>query len=485
MGWDRERVHRRLLLPVTFAVFAFSLPQLSAGATFSDDFNRKDGPASNGWSNSPGQSYDLVIRGNVLTVPTDVSYSDAGIFRNVGPIRRATISSTVGHQSGCCGTYDAFATWFLFKSSGARDSGYGIIVQRSDNNYSNSSVHLVLDGVGIDLKSSSFQYHSEVDVTVTMRPDGSLKGAVSDSTNVFNFEFPARDLSSLTENNVTIVQSGPDNRNTTFVYPTIDNLTLTYTPEPFLAFPLRGTPADCKPFPCTPFTAQVSAVVDHSGTALDPEGVSASCDAPWGKRCKDAKVTAFNGESSGNGLASCDSSEPKGYPKRSGKDFLLGKLNYVGSRCTGKNDPDPNKADPDHLQYDGHSGYDFPFAYDSTIYAPADGDLRRPTVDSINGACGSTPWKARHTFYIDHKNGYTSWFLHANKLHADVQQKFEEGADHVAVSQGDPIAHLGDFGVKTCGERGAQGHPSRHLHFEVRRGTTEIVDPYQSGLWIK
>jgi len=67
------------------------------------------------------------------------------------------------------------------------------------------------------------------------------------------------------------------------------------------------------------------------------------------------------------------------------------------------------------LNYRGHPGYDYGYGQDTSIVAPADGTLYLPASDPVNSA-GSDPWCTFHTFYINHANGWTTWYLHAAQL---------------------------------------------------------------------
>jgi murein DD-endopeptidase MepM/ murein hydrolase activator NlpD len=155
-------------------------------------------------------------------------------------------------------------------------------------------------------------------------------------------------------------------------------------------------------------------------------------------------------------------------------------LNYVGATCQGAPaDAEVNTHPAHFLNYDGHSGYDYAYPPVTTsIVAPAAGTLRQATSDSVNGLNGQpTAWKAYHTFYIDHGNGYTTWYLHCTALSQQVQQAIDANG-FAQVDQGEPIATVGSF-CEGCGVSGV----SPHLHFEVRKGLDQVVDPYSDMLW--
>lgn len=102
------------------------------------------------------------------------------------------------------------------------------------------------------------------------------------------------------------------------------------------------------------------------------------------------------------------------------------------------------------LYYDGHTGYDFP---GTTINATAAGTFHT-TDDKLN------------TGYIDHGNGYRTYYLHTATYHID------DGA----------IVYAGEV----VGEVGMTGTDIPHLHVEIRKNfdpennpdAWNVVDPY-------
>lgn len=205
----------------------------------------------------------------------------------------------------------------------------------------------------------------------------------------------------------------------------------------------------------TPYTVKISAVLDHSGTAIDP-----ASNKQWGKNAKDQKVKAFNGEI-GEG-AQC-SQEPCGYPKKDGGEFFKNKeINYVGVLSDGGKNT---------LQYDGHTGYDFPYPKSTEIVAPADGKLYKAVQgkDLIYGA----NWNTDHSFYIVHENRIITWFRHCDKLADSLEvQILEDFTRPCSIKQGEVVAYVGNKGTVGI-----------HLHFEVRDKDGKIIDPYANKLW--
>jgi hypothetical protein len=242
--------------------------------------------------------------------------------------------------------------------------------------------------------------------------------------------------------------------------------------QAFLDFPLQGE---------TPYTIGIISVMDHSGTPLDSV-------TPGAWYSKDGKVTAYTGETGQIGYgANC---APPGYKNSNGTNFVVNG-NYIGATCY------PGETDnSSYLNYDGHSGYDYQAASQTTIYAPADGILKKAAIDNVNhnsAICGSVNgWDEWHSFYIDHGNGYVSWYLHANSLEPNIESQI--GNDYsktVVIHKGDPVALSGRFGAGTSGICGNPLGMPAHLHFEVRKtpverptGYDQVIDPYSSpSLW--
>ena len=205
-----------------------------------------------------------------------------------------------------------------------------------------------------------------------------------------------------------------------------------------LAFPVQGY---------GPYDVPVSAVLDHS--------VFNEKKVRFYK--KNGMVEAFNGEI-GNKDSKCYDKNCKviGYKNEDSSIFLYGVLNY----------PPP---DNDYLWYDGHSGYDFGIV-NTIILATNKGKLYKADKDPVNGK----GWKNFHTFYIDHENGYSSWYLHCENLAPEIEAEIAQKG-YADVIKGQIVARSGKFG--------SDGY---HLHFEVRQKGFDhqnIIDPYKKGLW--
>ena len=241
---------------------------------------------------------------------------------------------------------------------------------------------------------------------------------------------------------------------------------------PVLGQPLLGFPIARQ----NPYTAPITTVLDHAArTFYEPTGAS---------------VQAYTGELA---AGTRGSSPPYGYfhVRADNVPRLAFVVNghYVGTRANGAA----------VLNYSGHAGYDYRYGPGTEIVAAADGKLYIPAGDSLYGR-DRDPWCAGHVFYIDHGEGWTTWYLHADHLVLNGG-KLEDGRDphpcafgiHTKIKhdefvgpvvRGEPVAVIGNF---------AQGHAGGvgyHLHFEVRRDCVtamsdgpaihgcRIVDPY-------
>jgi murein DD-endopeptidase MepM/ murein hydrolase activator NlpD len=197
-------------------------------SSFTDDFNRPDGPVGNGWTNTIGDvNGDLLIHNGVVTTPGPAGR--AGIYRPVDLSLPVTVSARLTDLNGFGGLLDRYDQDVLFGSNGTLSNGYGISLHRGDQNYSDSSVNLTLNGTALASAPSSFQFGSAITVTVTLAPDGSITGSVTGDGNTFDFSFGPR-AGVLSGSNLAIDTAFPDNRSTTvFTNPTIDNVSIAYS----------------------------------------------------------------------------------------------------------------------------------------------------------------------------------------------------------------------------------------------------------------
>jgi murein DD-endopeptidase MepM/ murein hydrolase activator NlpD len=221
----------------------------------------------------------------------------------------------------------------------------------------------------------------------------------------------------------------------------------------FLICPIQGN--DQNGNALTSKTVKVCSVVDHSGTAIDPDSKN-----HWGKGAKDQKVKAFNGEV-GDGKPSAGA--PYGYQRKIPAAFFSsGEINYVGDASDGS-------SAKYFLNYDGHAGYDFPYPKLTPVLATAKGRLHRAAIGDDPTYAAS--WDTDHSFFIQHENGYTSWYRHCEKLSEEIESllSLERGC---AVEKGQIIAFIGNKGTTPI-----------HLHFEVLNDKQVIVDPYKDCLW--
>lgn len=215
-----------------------------------------------------------------------------------------------------------------------------------------------------------------------------------------------------------------------------------------LTFPLQSERPD---------TVARSAILDHSGDFYKPNGTIAAFNGETGKRDYGAK---------------CYTTQRGclwGYKKEDGSPSNIPGLGP-------------------YLWYDGHSGYDYPKPSGTVIQAAAGGTLcaatrldraragrvwRNPSQcpfghDPINGPSRGDSWTKWAAFYIVHEaSGYTTWYLHSSALEPSVQSQIVANG-YAVVDRAQPIAYVGDTGVPGA----------FHLHFEVRKGDAQVIDPY-------
>lgn len=189
----------------------------------------------------------------------------------------------------------------------------------------------------------------------------------------------------------------------------------------YLSFPLANRTVD---------SVVVNTVFDHSMT---------------GAYCPNDVVTAYNGQQgrSEYGISSWYADytcgRVRGFKNAAGTSFTLSRGTYSGG------------GQPTYLFYDGHPGWDY-----KTTDQLANGRVEvRAAADGVAWLVANS---AYNTVWIDHGNGYKTYYLHLYQR--DV-------ANGQMVSRGQRLGLAGDTG--------APGAP--HLHFEVKKNDV-YVDPY-------
>lgn len=247
-----------------------------------------------------------------------------------------------------------------------------------------------------------------------------------------------------------------------------------YQGDSSFEFPI---PKDKDGNPFTSYTAPISSVMDQStlgtGTPYDDS---------------DHQVVSFEGEIGNQGPYAGSTC----YAKPNGKAF--GKnINYKGTSGTGGKH---------YLCYNGHPGYDYPFAKGTPIHAATAGTLcvatNKTAYDGTSlwrdqGHCpfakaGGTNWGSYHTFYIIHEgllfNGsvdsYMTVYLHSKNLEMSIQESIKNNG-YVMVTDG---VHVGDVGG--YGPNGPDTY-GNHLHFEAYKWNSSTalwdrIDPYGDGV---
>lgn len=219
------KIHSALILAVALFVAPLILSQTGRSQSFQDDFNRADSAAvGNGWSDTTGNSPgNLAIQNQEVILPTPDGR--AGIFRPFAFTKPIMITATVKEMNGYGGVLRRYGSGIRILNDGVLGHGYGVVVSRGDANYP-SGVNLY-DGETLVAQSvASFQFGPEVNVQVSFDLDGSVSGTVSDSVNCSTFSFGPRTIQS-GGNNVSFDTIGCDSRSSTYVYPRMDNFSIT------------------------------------------------------------------------------------------------------------------------------------------------------------------------------------------------------------------------------------------------------------------
>lgn len=205
------------------------LPPMCPGA-FVDEFDRSPGPIGNGWSHATDN-----INGDLAIV--NFGYASAprpdgraGIYRPISRQVPVTVSARFGEANGFGGLLKRYAATIRIGSDGRVKSGYGVEFVRSDENYNDSKVRLVLDDVVLAETASTFQYgnlgFNYISVSLTFMPDGSISGAVM-SGGTFRFSFPPRTVFT-SGSNVAFGVDFADGRSNIITNPFVDSVKLLY-----------------------------------------------------------------------------------------------------------------------------------------------------------------------------------------------------------------------------------------------------------------
>ncbi|GFO80534.1 MAG: hypothetical protein A49_01610 [Methyloceanibacter sp.] len=191
---------------------------------FTDFFNRPDGAVVNGWTNIPsGAGHNLLVDNEKLTTPAPQGDDRAGIYRPINLTFPVSAWATFTHMNGFGGLLNRYDAGFLFGNDGTIVGGYGVFLGRGDQNYADSSVALVLNGVTLESQASSFQYGALINLFATLEVDGSMSGSVYGPEDSFDFSFGPRSVN-VPGNNLALIQGFPDERSSVITNPTVDEL---------------------------------------------------------------------------------------------------------------------------------------------------------------------------------------------------------------------------------------------------------------------
>ena len=103
-----------------------------------------------------------------------------------------------------------------------------------------------------------------------------------------------------------------------------------------------------------------------------------------------------------------------------------------------------------HLYYDGHRGYDYAYGGTTLLYATAPGVFHVIEDDTYN------------TVYIDHGNGYSTYYLHCSEVSDHLNGQYLDLTEPTIIGK--------------VGSAGAPGNI--HLHLQIKKSNGGSVDPY-------
>lgn len=144
--------------------------------SFVDDFSRADGVVANGWSTfSQGTVAPPVIESGELTAPRAVASGLGAIYR---PFPHGTngirMRATIVEGSGNGGLRARFHHYLATRSEGGFDKAYALLIQRSNESFSNSALRLLDGGVEVGNKIPPFEFSGSMEVDISFNADGSL-----------------------------------------------------------------------------------------------------------------------------------------------------------------------------------------------------------------------------------------------------------------------------------------------------------------------
>ena len=204
---------------------------VSFAATFFDDFNRSDSPnVGNGWftmnQSVPGPQLQIANDQLTLLSPRPM----AGVFRPFllsGSVEVGVAMTETSGFDGLARRYDQYVWVF---NDGTIGDGYGLNIIRGDQNYSDSRVTLTDGAATIGTLNSTFQFGPQIYLDATFNLDGSVTGTLSQPGASFTFSFGPHAIQSV-GGSFAIAMSGPDGRSSSFIYPTMDNVSIASVPE--------------------------------------------------------------------------------------------------------------------------------------------------------------------------------------------------------------------------------------------------------------
>lgn len=169
-----------------------TLPFTTPNNAFTDSFNRPDSTTvGNGWLTMAGSASPMEIRSNVLGYFGSSGLS--GVYRPYASTGDVSVDVSLLEQSSSANRPDRFEHYVLIKNDGSINSGYGLVVSRTDSNVNNSKLYRWENGTLLDSVTPPFQWDSSVRLAAVFKSDGSVNGQALNSTGeILNFSFGTR-----------------------------------------------------------------------------------------------------------------------------------------------------------------------------------------------------------------------------------------------------------------------------------------------------
>jgi hypothetical protein len=234
----------RLIRPLSglcsLAVFTAACSLSAQSLPFADDFNRPDSiTIGNGWSTFSTGSDQLEISNHAAAFLHPDAF--VTLYRPADFTAPLTLTATFREVSGFGGVGLRYGVAMGILDTGPGD-GYRLSFNRGDANFSDSSIALYDGATFVASFTPTFQFGSAITASATFFLDGSVLGTISSDGNSYNFSSGAYAVQSAGAN-VVFGSGGPDSRAGTYIFGTIDDVSIAAIPEPANTVLFFGTAA--------------------------------------------------------------------------------------------------------------------------------------------------------------------------------------------------------------------------------------------------